>query len=691
MLAAGALVASLLAVGASPAAATTDTADKTTKHSACVGDALGDQMFTDVSDMHVFKDAINCIAYYGITNGTGDGSTYSPNQDVTRAEMAVFIARAAGVAGVDLGDAMGDEFGDLDGVWPEARDAINQLASKSVISSGGAYRPGDAITRAEMASFLIGFLAKASPNVTIDSAGAIQLKGADGMTGTADDWFGDARAALPRANDAEVSALYELGITNGASPAAGAVDGQHPLDTNYEPHGTVDRGQMAAFITRALAHTSARPAGVSAQYDGTNVVVSVRDSDFQPTANVVVDLFRTDAGGAGLAFRTNGSCGEVGKMDPADNTGVLCAIDGSDPITNGDGETSVALTGGVDDGGTVVWAWAGDNEDAVDGDTDLFRLDIAEDEDSSEADRVRITTDFAAAKAHLGSSVLYTVQLQDANGDVNVGKDGEKPAQFLVTLSTYAIVVDPNDSTDLDRNPQGASSVVTLPLTTDSDGKATFSVSGLPDPDSSTKQDKYAVDISIQPRPSGNAPDVADSSNAATYYIGSSAAAGTPASPTGLVPVREAASDDDYSAALVFSTEASDRAEATVSVEAAADHLVASARGVSNRATVTVTDQYGDPIAGARVSLASADAGNITIAGGRELAVGRDGSYTFGYERSAAGQAEETLTASWDHDDDASTAAITGMETVVWAIEALVPANATAPARPSCLLTRRTT
>ena len=43
-------------------------------------------------------DAINCIAYYGITQGTGDGSTYSPEQDVTRAQMAVFIARAAVVA-----------------------------------------------------------------------------------------------------------------------------------------------------------------------------------------------------------------------------------------------------------------------------------------------------------------------------------------------------------------------------------------------------------------------------------------------------------------------------------------------------------------------------------------------------------------------------------------------------------------
>ena len=29
-----------------------------------------------------------------ITKGTGDGSTYSPNDDVTRAQIAVFIALA---------------------------------------------------------------------------------------------------------------------------------------------------------------------------------------------------------------------------------------------------------------------------------------------------------------------------------------------------------------------------------------------------------------------------------------------------------------------------------------------------------------------------------------------------------------------------------------------------------------------
>ena len=126
--------------------------------------------------------------------------------------------------------------------------------------------------------------------------------------------------------------IYELGVTKGASAAAGAEEGKAPLDFNYEPHGTVTRGQMAAFITRALAHTSARPAGVSAQYAGSDVVVSVRDDDFQPRPNVDVDLFKTDTGGVDLAFGADGTCGEVVTVA---GSGALCEIDGADPITGG--------------------------------------------------------------------------------------------------------------------------------------------------------------------------------------------------------------------------------------------------------------------------------------------------------------------------------------------------------------------
>ena len=654
VLAAGALVASLLAVGASPAGAATDTADHEAKTGACVGDALSDQMFTDVSDMHAFKDAINCIAYYGITNGTGDGSTYSPNQDVTRAEMAVFIARAAEAAGFDLGDAMSAGFTDIGDTWAEAQDAINRLASKGMISSGGAYRPDDAITRGEMATFLIGLLAKTAPNVTVTSTGAILL-GTGGTAAEADDYFADARASVPAGNDAEISAIYELGVTKGASAAAVQDDTKTPLDTNYEPFGTVNRGEMAAFITRALGHTTVRPTGISAQVDGSDVVVSARDGDFQPTAGVVVDVFYTDTSGVDLAFRANGSCNEVSSF-----TGFgmhVCEIESSDLVTGGDGDATVALpTGHPAVGGTTVWAWTGDTGDAVNSSTDLFQLDIPEDAAPKAAARVRVSTDFGASKVHLGSSVLYTVQLEDSDGKATtVGTDSKSPAQFLVTMSTYAIV-------GTARNPQGASTVVTLPLTTDADGKATFPVSGLPDPAPGTKADKYEVDIHIQPRQNGNAP-AAGTSGSETYYIG---AAGTATAPgaTGLVPVNASTAPADRGG-LVFSTgpRVSAAADITITIEPAAEYAAADARGASNRVTVSVTDLYGDPITGVKVTLTSNAADSSLPTTGtdtpREFTVGRGGSYTYGYAYSSASAAAEVLTADiadWDHDGDGAAA-----------------------------------
>ena len=91
VLAAGALIASLLAVGSGPAAAVEieggedDPANPShsTDHSACVGDATGAFGFTDVSDDSVHYDAINCLAYYGVTVGkTAD--TYAPGDDVSQ-------------------------------------------------------------------------------------------------------------------------------------------------------------------------------------------------------------------------------------------------------------------------------------------------------------------------------------------------------------------------------------------------------------------------------------------------------------------------------------------------------------------------------------------------------------------------------------------------------------------------------
>ena len=630
-------------------------------------------MFTDVSDGHAFGDAINCVAYYSVTNGTGDGSTYSPNDDVTRAEMAVFIARAAGLADVSLSSGSGG-FSDIGDVWQEAQDAINGLAASGMIPKGGAYRPDDAITRGEMATFLVGLLAKAAPNVTVTSAGAILL-GTGGQAAAADDYFADARASVPAGNDAEISAIYELGITKGASAAAVQDDTKTPIDFNYEPFGTVNRGEMAAFITRALAHTSVRPAGVSAQVDGSDVVVSARDDDFQPDAGVVVDVFYTDTSGVDLAFRANGSCGEVSGF-----TGFgmhVCEIESSDLVTGGDGDARVTLPSGHPAvGGTTVWAWTGDTGDAVDSSTNLFRLDIPEDAAPKPGTRVRVSTDFSASKVHLGSSVLYTVQLEDDDGEATtVGTDGKSPARFLVTTRTTAItaVVPATDPATYGRSTQGSSVVTTLPLTTDADGKATFPVSGLPAQAPGLMRDQYVVDIYIQPAPNGNAPAANATAADSPYYIGARATDGTAmltsAGSAGLVPVRY---DDGGNSApgavgptgdegLIFSTgpRVSAAADITISIEPAAEYVAADARGAGNRVTVKVTDLYGDPITGVKVTLTSGAASSSLPTTGtdtpREFTVGRGGSYTYGYAYSSAAAAAEVLTADiadWDHDGD---------------------------------------
>ena len=259
-----ALIASLLAVGVNPATAVEETADHLAATSACAGEAETDHMFTDVPEGHIFRDAINCIAHHGITVGTGDGTTFSPSHDVTRWQMALFVARAMKAAGVDLGAVMDAGFTDIGDAPAVSRDAINQLAANGVIPEAGTYRPKDPMTRADMAIFLVGFLDKAAPNVTITDDGVIML-GTGAAAAEADDHFADVRALSSPSVDRAAAALWELGVTTGTNKAAAVVDPTRaPLDVNYDPQRTVTRGAMAALITRALAHTSLAPATTTA-------------------------------------------------------------------------------------------------------------------------------------------------------------------------------------------------------------------------------------------------------------------------------------------------------------------------------------------------------------------------------------------------------------------------------------------
>ena len=129
-----ALVGSLLAVSATPVVAAGDReASNEAVYSACVGAANEDAGFTDM-DGHSFEAAANCLAHYDITKGTSEG-VFSPGASVTRLQMALFLARAAGPAGIQLLDPAEDQgFGDIDGYSTDIQNAINRIAEAKIMS-----------------------------------------------------------------------------------------------------------------------------------------------------------------------------------------------------------------------------------------------------------------------------------------------------------------------------------------------------------------------------------------------------------------------------------------------------------------------------------------------------------------------------------------------------------------------------
>ena len=114
--------------------------------------------FTDVSTDNVHDAAIDCLAALGITEGGPDGlpaDQYGPSLDVTRGQMASFLARLIVAAGVELPSSPADAFGDDDGTTHESD--INTLAAAGIVDGydDGSYGPGDPVRRDQMASFLL--------------------------------------------------------------------------------------------------------------------------------------------------------------------------------------------------------------------------------------------------------------------------------------------------------------------------------------------------------------------------------------------------------------------------------------------------------------------------------------------------------------------------------------------------------
>jgi len=113
-------------------------------------------VFADVPVSHWAAAWIEKLAADGITTGCG-GVNYCPEDNVTRAQMAIFLLRAKHGAAYEpppLGGTTG--FADVPiNHWAAAW--IKQLATEAITSGcgGGNYCPDNNVTRAEMAVFLV--------------------------------------------------------------------------------------------------------------------------------------------------------------------------------------------------------------------------------------------------------------------------------------------------------------------------------------------------------------------------------------------------------------------------------------------------------------------------------------------------------------------------------------------------------
>ena len=114
----------------------------------------GSHPFTDIAG-HWAEAWIEDLYDEGFTSGFPDG-TYGPDNQVTRAEMAVFLKKAIhGSAYTSPTPDGSHPFGDIAGHWAEAW--IEDLYDEGITSgyADGTYRPENQVTRAEMAVFLV--------------------------------------------------------------------------------------------------------------------------------------------------------------------------------------------------------------------------------------------------------------------------------------------------------------------------------------------------------------------------------------------------------------------------------------------------------------------------------------------------------------------------------------------------------
>lgn len=179
-----------------------------------------DDPFSD-DDASEFEDDIEWLAESDITRGCNPpaNTLFCPDVAVTRGQMAAFLTRA-----LDLSATAANPFIDDDGSTFE--EDITALAEAGVTlgcnpPSNSRFCPDDVVSRGQMSAFL-----RRALEGVLAAAPAVS--------------FGDDDNSV---FESDIEWLATTGVTRGCNP---------PTNSHFCPDSPVSRGQMAAFLHRAL-------------------------------------------------------------------------------------------------------------------------------------------------------------------------------------------------------------------------------------------------------------------------------------------------------------------------------------------------------------------------------------------------------------------------------------------------------
>jgi hypothetical protein len=187
--------------------------------------------FPDVASDGTHSDAISCVAWrdiavgQAVTDAPGD-RRYGPGDDVTRGQMASFVARTVGQVPDEL-HTFPDRDPDAPDAFPDVPYAhlepVNQLSDAGIVEGfvDGTFGSPASVTRAQVASFA----ARTIETVTDDELP---------RAGVFDDVTGPHRGAVEK--------LAAVGIVQGRSEGV------------YDPTSSVTRAEMATILARTLDH-----------------------------------------------------------------------------------------------------------------------------------------------------------------------------------------------------------------------------------------------------------------------------------------------------------------------------------------------------------------------------------------------------------------------------------------------------